>query len=68
MYMHAEGTTEKWIPVIIFLVRRLRFFYELCAYISLGVRRKVYPGHCLRIPRIQGVPASAGIRKGVRNS
>jgi len=40
--------------VIICLARRLRLFYELCAYISLGVHAKVYSGHCLRIPRVRG--------------
>ena len=43
-------------------------FYELCAYISLGVHAKVYSGHYLRIFRVRGVPVSAGIQKGVRNS
>jgi hypothetical protein len=37
-----------------FAWRRLRLFYELCAYISLGVHAKVYSGHCLRIPRGRG--------------
>ncbi len=54
--------------MIICLARRLLLFYELCAYISLGVHAKVYSGHCLRVLRIRGVPVSAGIRKGVRNS
>jgi hypothetical protein len=54
--------------VIISLARRLLLFYELCAYISLGVHRKVYSGHCLRISRTQGVPVSAGIRNGIRIS
>ena len=43
-------------------------FYELCAYIGLGVHWKVYSGHCLRILRVRGVPVSAGIRNGIRNS
>jgi hypothetical protein len=29
-------------------------FYELCAYISLGVHAKVHSGHCLHIPRVRG--------------
>src|ERR1035441_5729084 len=36
--------------------------------LSLGVRRKVYSGHCLHIPRAGGFPVSAGIRNGTRIS
>jgi len=33
-----------------------RLFYELCAYISLGVHRKVYFRRVLRIPGGQVIP------------
>jgi hypothetical protein len=45
---------EKQIHVIICLARRFLLFYELCAYISLGVHAEVYRGYCLRIPRVRG--------------
>jgi len=31
---------------------------------SLGVHGQVYSGHCLHVPRVPGVPVSAGIRDG----
>jgi hypothetical protein len=43
-------------------------FYELCAYISLGVHWKVYFRHVLHIPRRDGIPSLSGIRIGIRIS
>ena len=41
--------------------RHLRLFYELCAYISLGVHWKVYFRRVLHIPRRQGIQPLSGI-------
>src|ERR1039457_4581851 len=55
-----KGYHEPGAPITIVL-RAMRV-------LSLGVRRKVYSGHCLHIPRAGGFPVSAGIRNGTRIS